>query len=60
MPNDVELIVGSDPDLYSTFQAPNGIVNWNDDQWYTLNHEPAWGTSQGDREDWAHPGAQYP
>jgi hypothetical protein len=60
MPNDVETANGYNPDHPVSFPPPPEILNWNDDQRYTLSTEPEWEPNEGDGLDWAHPGAQWP
>jgi hypothetical protein len=49
--------------LTATYPQPQGVAPWDDDQDYTMRHEPCWSdedVEMANKEDWAHPGAQYP
>ena len=60
IPSTIEPALGFDPSLTATYERPEGVSPWDDDQQHTLDHEPTWGEKDGDDYDWAHPGAKYP
>jgi hypothetical protein len=58
LPSAFELQAGSNPTNSVSFPVPDRMFagSWNDDEWYTLDHEPVWGNEWAKNEDWAYPG----